>query len=172
MPDWVVLARLRRVRGLRGELVAESTGSAPERFEPGLKVHLVREGKSRPGVIESAWLHGPELVLKFQGIETRTEAEALKGFEVCIPAEDRPPAPEGEYYYSDLVGCRVETVDGRDLGEITAWHDFGAAPLLEVHKDDRELLVPFTAAFYRKIDLDARRIVMELPEGLEELSAK
>lgn len=169
MPEWVVLARLRRARGLRGEITAEVVGSTAERFQPGLGVHLVSEDRVIPLTIEKAWLHNQELVLKFLETPDRTEAEKLRNFDVCIPLEDRPPAPEGEYYLSDLIGCYVETAAGRILGEVTAWHDYGAAPLLEVHNGPRELLIPFTEAFRRLVDLKAKRIVMELPEGLEDI---
>lgn len=172
MPEWVVLASVRRPRGIRGEVNAELKGSTPERFKPGLAVHLVREGSTTPAVVESAWDHNGVLVLKFRGIETRDRAEDLRGCDVCIPLGDRPPAPEGEYYFSDLVGCRVETPEGRELGEVRNWHEYGAAPLLNVWDGKRELLIPFTDAFYRTVDVPGRRIVIELPEGLEDVNGK
>lgn len=172
MTEWVTIAGIRRARGIRGEVVSETTGSPLERFSPGTSVTLVRDQTEKPAVIERSWLHDGSLVLKFFGIETRTEAETLRGFSVCIPLEERPPAPPGEFYLSDLVGCRVETPDGRDLGEVRSWHEYGAAPLLEVWNGSRELLLPFTDVFYRKIDVSARKIVVELPEGLEDLNPK
>jgi len=172
MPDWVSLARIGRARGIRGEVNAEITGSSPDRFSPGLAVTLVRENVERPEIIESVWFQNETLVLKFAGCSTRTAAEELRGFDVCIPETDREPAPEGEFYLSDLVGCRVESPDGRLIGEVRAWHEYGAAPLLEVRNGEREVLVPFTDVFYRTVDLAGRRIVVELPEGLEDLNAK
>ncbi len=171
--DWVVLASLRRARGIRGEIVAVLDGSEPERFEPGMKVTLVGKGVEKPAEIERVWQHDGALVLKFAGLDTRDDAEELGGLDVCIPLSERPPAPEGEWYFSELIGCQVETPDGRVLGKVRAWHEYGAAPLLEIRDDaDRELLVPFTAAFYRIVDVEGRRIVMELPEGLEDLREK
>jgi ribosomal 30S subunit maturation factor RimM len=56
---------------------------------------------------------------------------------------------------------------------VRAWHEFGAAPLLEVRNErNRELLIPFTSVFYRTVDIEGRRIVTELPDGLEEVSEK
>lgn len=174
MSDWVILARVRRARGIRGEVVVESVGSRPERFQPGLRVFVRRpgaEGDGDPAEVERAWLNNGELVLKLKGVDTRNDAEPLRGAELRIPTEERPPAPEGEYYLSDLIGCRIERPDGAFVGEVFAWQDYGAAPLLEVRNGTREFMVPFTDAFYRTVDVDARRIVMELPEGLEDLSA-
>jgi len=166
---WVILARIRRARGIRGEVAAEIEEARVERFVPGLAVHLLgQNGRDTPAVIERAWMHDGGIVLKFQGLDTRNDAEPLRGLDVCIPETERPPAPEGEFYFSDLIGCTVETPDGRVLGEVKAWHEYGAAPLLEVWDDrDRELLIPFTTVFYRTVDIAGRRIVTELPEGLE-----
>src|SRR4051812_41319480 len=104
MPDWVVLATIRRARGIRGE-VAASTGSPVTRFTPGLRVSLVRDDEAVRSVeIERAWEREDVLVLKFAGLDTRNDAEDLRGLQVCIPLEERPPAPEGEFYFSDLIG--------------------------------------------------------------------
>lgn len=149
-----------------------TTGSEPERFQPGLVLHAFPPGgaESRTLEIERAWLHQRDLVLKFVGLDTRNDAESLRGLELRIPEEERPPLPEGEYYLSDLIGCRMETVDGRVVGEVTEWRDYGAAPLLVVESGGREILVPFTTAFYRQVEPDKGRIVVELPEGLEDLN--
>ena len=168
MADWVLLARVRRARGIRGEVVVETFGSLPERFETGLKLVVSKPGSTDFDVeVEKAWVHNGDLVLKLTGVDSRNDAEALRGAELRIPEEDRPPAPEGEYYLSDLIGCRVERPDGQFVGEVFAWHDYGAAPLLEVRNGAREFLVPFAAAFYRTVDVAGKRIVMELPEGLD-----
>ena len=135
MSDQVVLARIRRARGIRGEVVIESLGSEPERFQPGLRVFLAASGDPGPGreaEIERAWSHGKEIVVRFLGVETRTAAEELRGLELRIAESERPALPEGEYYLSDLVGCLVAGTDGREIGQVAAWHDYGAAPLLEV----------------------------------------
>lgn len=171
MADWVSLARVRRARGIRGEVVVESFGSLPDRFQPGLKLFVCDAQGDRQAEVERAWLHNGELVLKLKGADTRNDAEALRGAELRIPAEDRPPAPEGEYYLSDLIGCRIERPDGGLVGEVIAWHDYGASPLLEVRNGKREFLVPFADAFYRTVDVEGKRIVMELPDGLENLDA-
>lgn len=172
MADWVLLARVRRARGIRGEVVAETFGSRPDRFQPGLKLFVSQDGRDREVEVERAWVHNGELVLKLAGADTRNDAEALRGAELRIPVEDRPPAPEGEYYLSDLIGCRIERPDGSLVGEVVGWHDYGAAPLLDVRNGDREFLVPFAEAFYRVVDVDGKRIVMELPEGIEDVDSR
>jgi 16S rRNA processing protein RimM len=171
--DWVALAALRRARGIRGELAAENMGSDPERFVPGLTGILLATLESDSGrdvEVERAWFHGESLILKFRGIDTRTEAETLQGRFFCIAAEERPPAPEGQVYLSDLIGCElVASSDGRRIGEVTGYLDLGGPLLLESGED---LLIPYVPEICREVDTAAKRIVVELPEGLEDLNRK
>ena len=168
--DWVVLAVLRRARGIRGELFAESLGSAPERFSPALAVTLRGPKGERAAEIERSWTHNGRLVLKLRGIDTRTEAEALEGWDVRIPERDRPPPPQGKHYLSDLIGYEVVTTQGRAVGTVAAWMDAGGPALLEVRRGEKEVLVPLVPEICVQVDAGAGRIIVELPEGLEELN--
>ena len=165
--DWVTLAELKRARGLRGELFADPVGASFERFRPGLQATAAFGHDQRQVEVERSWVFKDRLVLKFVGIDSRTEAEQIQGWEMRVPASERIPLAEGEYYVSDLQGCRVETTGGRCLGEVTGWQDNGRQLLLEVGI----LLVPFVRAICTTIDPAGRRIVVELPEGLEEINA-
>src|ERR1700694_3860979 len=150
----MVVARLLRARGIKGELAAFPLTEHPER----LKTVYVRE---KPLEVERAWTHKDRLILKFRGVDTRTDAEKREGAEVSIPAEERPPAPDGEYYLSDLVGCEV--FDGnRRIGIVTGWQDHGGPALLEVG----DLLIPFAKSICVAIDVKNRRISVKAPEGL------
>jgi len=172
LPQWVALAALRRARGIRGELTAENLGSNPERFQPGLRVHLLaslESGQSRRVDVEKCWFHQGAPVFKFVGIDTRTEAETLQGWFVCIPEEERPPVEPGEVYLSDLVGCEVVALDGRRIGAVTGWQDAGGAVILELGDD---VLIPFVPQICQDVNLAERRIRVDLPEGLEDLNRK
>jgi 16S rRNA processing protein RimM len=168
--DWVVLAVLRRARGVRGELFAESLGSPPERFTEGLAVNLFRNGEERPAHIDRSWTHNGRLVLKFQGVDSRTAAEALQGWEVRVPEEERPPAPPGQHYLSDLIGYEVVAREGNTVGVVTGWLDPGGPALLEVRSGAAEVLIPLVPAICVNVDAGHRRITVDLPEGLEDLN--
>ncbi len=117
--------------------------------------------------MESTWFHNGALVFKFRGVDTISDAERLTGMEVRVPLSERAPLEEDEFFQSDLMGCEV--VDGRSgesLGRVTGWEDGGGSGLLEVGP----LLIPFVRAICVEIDPVARRIVVELPEGLKELN--
>lgn len=120
--------------------------------------------------MESAWAHQDRLVLKFQGVDSVEQAEAFRGGELWIPRTDRPPAPEGEYYFDELIGCEiVEQATGESLGVVTDCLEYGGPMLLEVKAGDREILIPFVDEICVEKNVAAKRIVVVLPEGLKDL---
>jgi len=121
--------------------------------------------------VELIWMHGDHLIFKFKGVDSISDAERLRGAEVSIPIEERAEIPEGEYYQSDLVGCEVINADGRLLGVIEGWQETAGTALVEVKRPDgKELLVPFAKSIFTRIDLDQKRVEVNLPEGLEDLN--
>jgi 16S rRNA processing protein RimM len=90
---------------------------------------------------------------------------------VCIPLADRLAPAEGEHYLSDLMGCEVrDRKTGDLLGTVTGWEEAGGAGLLEISDREAELLVPFVRSICVEIDTSAKRIVVDLPEGLKDLN--
>jgi 16S rRNA processing protein RimM len=169
--EWVTVARLVKARGIHGEVAADSLTDHPDRFKSLRTARLFDAGRDQPGPavqLEDAWQHGDRVILKFSGIDTMSDAERLAGMELQVPLAERPPAPEGEYYQTDLVGCAVVGRDGAEIGRVKRVDSFGGPDLLVV-EGKREFLVPFVRAVCVDIDLAGRRIVVELPEGLEEL---
>jgi len=166
----VTVARLVRARGNRGELIAElesddtSVLSLPE-------IHLWDRGARRvPGRVVECRPHKGRLIVKLEGIDTISQAEELAGWDVQIPESTRQPAPDGRFYISDLIGCRVlERGSGRLIGEVEGIMETGGVPLLEVETPDRKILIPFATAICVEIDLGEQVIRADLPEGLEEL---
>jgi 16S rRNA processing protein RimM len=151
-------------RGNKGELASVSLSKNPERVR---RVFL----NGVPYEVERTWWHEERLIFKFAGIDSISAAEGLKGLDVCIPAEERAPLDEGEYYQSDFLGCEVfDVATGRTVGVIEDWQEYGGPPLLEVRSPDgREILIPFARSICREIDLAAKRVGVEIPEGLDEL---
>ena len=127
---------------------------------------------SAPIEIERIWKHGDRLIFKFRGVDTIADAERLAGSDVLIPLDQRIEIPEGEYFQSDIVGCEVVAENGRSIGTVTGWQETGATPLLEIRtSQNKELLVPFAKAICTAIDIQNRRIVVQMPEGLEDLNS-
>ncbi len=174
-PERVVLAELFRPRGIRGELIARSLTDVPGRLKE-LKSAWVQfaDGSDGAVTLEAAWEHKGDWVLKFAGVDSTNDADRFRGADLWVPRSERAPLPDGEYFEADLIGSRV--VDGSSgelIGKVTGWQHFGGPPLMEVSRAHRkagqEVLVPFVPAFCRKVDLEARTIEVDLPDGLLDL---
>lgn len=125
--------------------------------------------RRRELTVQEFWPHKGHVVLKFAGVDTISEAETLVGCEIQVPREERAPLPAGEFYVSDLVGCTLFN-RGLEVGSISdVQFVAGDAPLLVVKAANEEHLIPLTEAYLRKVDLEARRVEMELPEGMLEV---
>jgi len=148
----------------------------PERFQRLRTVYLVGpRSEERPAEVDSVWTHRGRVVFKFRGIDSISDAERLRGLEVCIPRDERIELPEGEYFRSDLIGCEViERLTGCRLGAVAELLDYGGAPLLRVEPDGsgQELLIPFAEPICVRIDIEGRRIQVDLPEGLKDLNRR
>jgi len=170
---WVTIALLVKARGVRGEIAAENLSCGAERFQGIENGRLFGKGcppEGRPVVVDSAWEHGGRVILKFSGVDSMSVAEVLAGLELCVPERERPPAPEGEYYQSDLIDCELWTRGGNLLGKVTGLESYGGPSLLEVKTPaGKELLVPFVRSLLVEVDLPHKRLVMDPPEGLTEL---
>lgn len=179
----MLVARLIRPHGRRGELIAEILTDFPERFHERTRLFLIPPERvgSRPRevVVENFWFLRSRMVMKFRGVDSINEAEALRGFEVAIPAEERAPLGAGSVYVSDLIGCRVVDLNrnGAEVGEIVdVDRDSSSTELLVVRRSDRregdeELLVPFVTEYLVRVDAANRQVEMRLPEGLLEINA-
>jgi 16S rRNA processing protein RimM len=166
--DWIAVAVLGRPRGNRGELTATSLSSKPERFARLRGVRLVGDEASYE--VEEVWEHSGELVFKFKGVDSISDAEKLRGAEVQVPRSERVELDPGEYFHSDLIGCEVQDrASGRAIGKVTNFEEFGGPPLLEI--DGGRMLIPFVKAICVDIRPDEKVIQVEIPEGLEDINA-
>jgi len=171
----VTLARILRPRGLRGELAAEILTDFPERLPKLREVWLVGEREApRRMSVQKCWLspsRGGQAIFHFVGINSIEAAEPLRGFEVQVPFEQRAKLDPGNYYVGELIGCEVwEQGAQAAMGPVRDVEFPGGVPLLAVTTSDGELLVPLAAEFCTRIDVNAKRIDVVLPEGLRDLN--
>lgn len=188
--QWVWLARVRRPQGRKGEVIADILTDFSEKFSERKRLWLLSEGmplgQSRhtgpaaPRDVELVdhWLHKGGVVLHFAGVDSISAAEGLTGLIVAIPREDRAGLGEDEVYIGDLIGCTLVDVANRKPGETAAAvgqitdvdRGAGPVPLLVLDGPSGEVLIPFAKSYLRRLDLAAKRVEMELPEGLIELN--
>lgn len=172
MPDdLVVVARVARTRGLRGEVVADLYTDFPERFE-GLEqvVAIAPDGSSRSLQIEEHWFHGNRIVFKFTGYDSIEAAQDLAGYQLAVPASERIELPADHFYEWELVDCRVEALDGKVIGQVREVMHTGGVEILVVAGDaGREFLIPMAHDICVEVDIEGKLIRVDPPEGLLEL---
>lgn len=188
---WVPIASILRPQGRRGEVLSELLTDLTDQFHEGRLVTLAKKDAehplpgSVPIALEGHWLptgkNAGRIVLKLAGCDSISQAELLAGQQVMIPAEELPELEEDTFYVADLLDCELfngEQLVGKVIDVQFATTPDGktrlphAAPLLCVElpgnldEDVEPLLIPFVRAHLESVDANAKRIVMQLPEGL------
>jgi 16S rRNA processing protein RimM len=165
----VTVGRVVRPQGRRGEVVVESeTDFAAQRFAPGARLWASKGGVVSEVDVVSSWPHQERWVLGFAGATSIDDAETWRGAELRVPVEALQPLGPGAFYVHDLVGCRVETLAGTLVGEVTRV-DLEGTTLLAVKGNGREVLVPLAESICREVDIAAKVIRIDPPEGLLDL---
>ena len=172
MEDYLVVGRIGRPHGLRGEVSVEPRTDEPDRrFAVGSRLTAER---SRPGAAAPAaftvsglrW-HSGRLLLSFEEIADRNAAEDVRGTLLVVPVDpDETPEDPEEFYDHQLVGLSVVLATGEVVGELTEVVHGAAQDLLVVDAGGREVLVPFVSALVPEVDLEGRRVVVDDRPGL------
>jgi 16S rRNA processing protein RimM len=182
-PTWILVARLTRPHGRRGEIIAELLTDFPERFHERSRLFLIPPERIGTPVrevgLENFWFLRNRIVLKFQGIDSINDAESLRNFGVAIPAAQRAPLEDGSVYTSDLVGCRIYDLNrsGAEVGEIvdvdrgTSSTDLLVVRIPGARGAQAEALIPFVQDYLVRMAVAERRIEMRLPDGLLAINA-
>jgi 16S rRNA processing protein RimM len=168
----VCVARAVRPRGLKGEIVAELLTDFPERFEAVDQLIASSPSGEKSSVqLEDFWFQKDRIILKLANVDSVEAAQQFIGTEFCLPEAERVPLSENEYYDFELEGCFVRDVRGRDIGKVQRVLKTGGAEILEIGTGSgATVLVPLAESIVTEIDVAARRIVIDPPEGLLELS--
>ena len=169
MEDLVAIANIVRTRGLKGEVVADMLTDFPERFESLVDVIGVRENGGRLELkIEKFWFQNDRVILKFVGFDTIESGETLRNVEICVPESDVVELDEDEYFDWELAGCKVETIEGTEIGEVRELMRTGGTELLVVAGESKEYLIPFAETICVEVDIENKLIRIDPPEGLLE----
>jgi 16S rRNA processing protein RimM len=164
----IPIGRISAAHGVRGWLRMHVFGDGGDALRPGVALHVTGP-KGGTQVYEirqvTSGRKSGEARLALEGVSDRDAADALRGSVVAVAAAELGAAGDGEVWVHDLIGCRVASEAGEDIGEIRGLWEAGASDVLVVAaRDGGEHLVP--AAFLRDIDLAARRVVVEVLPGL------
>ena len=173
-PEWasmVAVGRVARPHGNRGWVVVNpETDFGAQRFAAGATVFCERGGQVTRLIITASRAYDRRWVVHLEGLASIDDAEQLRDAEFRIPAEAVRPLGSGEYYEYDLIGCEVLTTAGHSLGRVHRVESGTGVPVLVLGPDDAAVLVPLAAEICRAVDVTAKRITVDLPQGLVDLN--
>ena len=172
-PPYLVVGHLNKCHGTKGELFAWPLTDHPEStYAPGVVLHLGDEEGDVPSPhlppveIQAVRPFRRGFLVKFVGVDDRSAAEHLRGHYLLRPFDEIEELAEGEVFYHQLLGMRVRTVEGREVGKVVEVYELKPADLLEVHGPDGVALIPFLPHVVKSVDPEAGEIVLDPPEGL------
>jgi len=164
--DLICVGALAGSFGVRGEVRVKSFCADPDEIETYSPLLSADGARTYTLAITRAVKNG--FAARIVGVETKEDADALKGVQLYAPRDRLPSLPDDEFYHADLIGLEVYDTGGTLLGKVKAVQNHGAADLLEIHATGQTVtvLVPFTQAVVPTVDLIKGRIIADPPEGL------
>jgi 16S rRNA processing protein RimM len=167
----VVIARIVKARGIRGEVACVVETDFPDKFSALERVTVWMPDGARLSLrVENHWFHNQRVILKFEGYDTMTAAQGLVGGRLVIAEADAESLAEGQFLERQIIGSEVLTFDGESLGLVTRVMRTGGTDLLVLQGvDGRERLIPFADEICTEVDLVAKRITIDPPAGLLDL---
>lgn len=154
--------------GIRGELVVAPVGNTLAGLQEGASVYL--DGEAEPRRVRAVRPHQRRLLVTLEGICDRTAAESIRGAQVLVDAGELGQLGEAEVWVDDLLGYRVLLADGASLGVVREVVTGGGRDLLEIETPEGTVLIPMVREWLVEIGTQERRIVLDLPDGLVDLS--
>ncbi|RAP76286.1 ribosome maturation factor RimM [Paenibacillus montanisoli] len=170
MDQWLSVGKLVNTHGIRGEVkVVSQTDFPEERFAPRNVLTLLQpETKQTLEVeVQSARLHKNMYIVKFRGYDNINDVEKYKGWELKVSKNDLVDLEEGEYYHHQIIGCKVNTDDGEELGVITEILSPGANDVWVIQRPKgKQLLIPVIDDVVLDVNVEAKLVKVHLMEGL------
>ena len=165
-PEYIVVGRFGRPRGVSGEIFVNVLTDNPERFGgPGMFWIETENGWTEIDIVSVKFVSGRPAV-RLRGIDNSGQARRLTNSFLYIKGSDLDKAPEGSYYYFDLIDCEVVDTHGRELGKIVEVEPYPASDIWVIEKEGRKIMFPAVAQFIKKVDIENKLIELDPPEGI------
>jgi len=161
--DLVRVGGLGKAHGLRGEVLCHPETDFPERFLETEEVELVHPKGHRRVAISGARFHGQNLILKFQGVDSREAAEQLRGAWLGVGPDEVVDLEDGEYFHYELEGLEVLDASGQRIGRIAEVISNPAHEIYRIATEGEDILLPAVPAFVLEISLDDQKMIVQLP---------
>ncbi len=168
--DCFYLGKIAKKFSFKGEVLAYLDTDEPELYENLESVFVECNKHLVPFFIESSSIHKNDFLrIRFEDINSESEAEAILGNDLYLPLKMLPKLTGNKFYFHEVIGFDIEDQRLGIIGKIQSINDSTAQPLFEVLKDGVEILVPIIDHFLVKVDRENKIIIMDLPEGLVEM---
>ncbi len=167
----IALGKVLRPYGLNGEFFVSLLTSDPARLQEVRRFFVGHDTEEKEPIefsLEEIRVMNTRVVVKLGGVHTPEAVKQLGGQLLMIPDEEVAPLPPGEFYEFQIVGCRVESLDGRFLGKVVEVIPMHAHDIYVVEDGDKRWWLPAAKAFIQEIDISTKRIRIELIDGLLE----
>ena len=174
-PTHLAVGQVTKPHGIKGEVFIHPLTDHPEGlYAPGVVLFPAGPGAEpdpdRPGLtLATVRPFKDGFLVRFAGVEDRTQAEALRRLELLAPVEALAPRGEGEVFFHELPGMRVEDTAGVQVGRVLEVYELEPSVLLEVMTRTGKVLIPFVAEVVVDVQLEQRRLVVDPPPGLLDL---
>jgi 16S rRNA processing protein RimM len=164
----IVIGRVSRPHGMKGEIRIEYFNPEDPNFFSRYQMIFIQGDKESPRPYRPIAVrpHKKFVLAQLEGVRTREEAEQLKGKVVLVDAAELPPLDADEYYWHEILGMRVVTENGGDVGKITEIVPTGSNDVYVVREGEKESLIPAIKDVILSIDKKARTIIIRPFEGL------
>jgi 16S rRNA processing protein RimM len=165
--EMVLVGRIARPHGIRGQVtVTPETDFVDDRFQTGGTLWCKTPSGIEPLTIDSMRVQKGRPIVGFEGFARIEDVERLAGAELRVPERALRPLADGVFYHHQLIGCVVDTVGGERVGDVVAVEGGSSGSLLEIEGPRGQVLIPFAVDICVEIDVQARRIRIDPPEGL------
>ena len=169
MSDFVAIGVIEKAHGIKGDVKVKPITDYPPRFESLNKVIIERlHGEIEELEISKVLVREKVIYLGLKGIDTRDDAQALRGAFINIKKEEVLPLEEGRFYHFEILGFEVKKTSGEILGNLEEVMDLPANAVLVVKNESREYLIPVIQEVVKKIDMERGEVIIEPMEGLLE----
>jgi len=168
MIEYLEIGKIVNTHGIKGELKVLPLTDDSRRYDRLRSLFIEQKGELRKYDIEYVRYHKGFVLLKLLGIENMEEAELLRNHVLKIHRKDAIKLPEGSYFICDMIGMQVNDISGKQIGLLEDVLKTGSNDVYIVKKEDKEILIPALKSVVKRIDLESKQMIVDLPEGIME----